>query len=124
MAVSLYLLFPPPPNSLKVLQRNAGVSEPEALNIYFISSHPIDLICIQKLNLILFSSFRIPEFSALRCNSTYCRSGIFSTDVTHANGGVIIFMRQGLSLSELSTSSLSLLDPYSDYAEVLLNLIS
>ena len=36
----------------------------------------------------------------------------------HASGGVIIFVRQGLSFSKLSTSSLSSLDPYSDYAGV------
>ena len=35
-----------------------------------------------------------------------------------SSGGVIIFVRQGLSFSELSTSSLSSLDPYSDYVEV------
>ena len=35
----------------------------------------------------------------------------------HASCGVIIFVRQGLSFSELSTSSLSLLDPYSDYVK-------
>ena len=36
----------------------------------------------------------------------------------HASGGVVIFVRQGLSFSELSTTSLSLLDPYSDYVGV------
>ena len=46
----------------------------------------------------------------------------FSTDVTNASGGVIVFVRQGLSFSELSTSSLSSLDPYSDYVEVNLSL--
>ena len=32
----------------------------------------------------------------------------------HASGGIVVFVRQGLSFSELSTSSLSLLDPYSN----------
>ena len=36
----------------------------------------------------------------------------------HANGGVIIFIRQGLSFSELSNSCLSSLDLYSDYVGV------
>ena len=36
--------------------------------------------------------------------------------------GVIIFVRQGLSFSELSTSSLSSLDPYSDYVGVSISL--
>ena len=40
----------------------------------------------------------------------------------HASGGAIIFIRQSLSFSELSTSSLSLLDPYSDYVGVNISL--
>ena len=36
----------------------------------------------------------------------------------HFSGGVVIFVRQGLSFSKLSTSSLSLLDPYSDYVGI------
>ena len=85
--------------------------------LHFILCYPVDLICIQKSNLNLFSSFRIPGFSALRSDRTYSRSGIFSTDAKHASGGVIIFVRQGLSFSELSTS-LSSLDSYSDYIGV------
>ena len=86
------------------------------------ASHPVDLICIQESNLNLSSSFRIPGFSALRSNYSHSRSGIFSTDVTDASGGVIIFVRQGLSFSEFSTSSLSSLDPHSDYVEVNISL--
>ena len=73
---------------------------------------------IQESNLNLSSSFQIPGFSALRSHGTHSGSGIFSTDVTDASGGVIIFVKQGLSFSELSASSLSSLDPYSDYVEV------
>ena len=43
-------------------------------------------------------------------------------DASHASGGVVIFVRQGLSFSELSTSSLSSLDPYSDYVGVNISL--
>ena len=75
---------------------------------------PVDPICIQKSNLNSSSFFRIPVFSALRSDRTHSRSGIFSTDATHASGGILIFVRQGLSFPELSTSSLSSLDPYSD----------
>ena len=64
----------------------------------------------------------IPGFSALRSDCTHSRSGVFSTDATHPSGGIIIFVRQGLSFSELSTSSLSLLDPYSDYTGVNISL--
>ena len=42
----------------------------------------------------------------------------------HASGGVVIFVKQGLSFFELSTSSLSSLDPYSDYAGVNISLNS
>ena len=59
-----------------------------------------------------------PGFSALRSDCTHSRSGILSSDNTHASGGVVIFVRQGLSFSELSTSSLSSLDPYSDYVGI------
>ena len=82
---------------------------------HFISSHPIDFSCIQESNPNLSSSFRIPGFFDLQSDGTHSRSGIFSTDVTDASGGIIIFVRLGLSFSELSTSSLSWLDLYSDY---------
>ena len=58
----------------------------------------------------------------MRSDHTHSRSGILSPDATHASDGVVIFVRQGLSFSELSTSSLSLLDPYSDYVGVNISL--
>ena len=120
LAVSLYLLLSLPlPNSLRVFQWNAGGLQARSTKLlHFISLHPVDLIYIQESNLNLSSSFQIPGFSALRSHGTHSRSGIFSTDVADASGGVIIFVKQGLSFSELSTSSLSSLDPYSDYVEV------
>ena len=90
--------------------------------MHFLSSHPVDLICIQKSNLNSSSFFRIPGFSALRSDRTHSRSGILCRDATHASGGVIIFVRQGLSFSKLSTSPLSSLDPYSDYVGVNISL--
>ena len=124
LAVSPYLLLSLPlPNSLKVLQWNAGGLRARRTELlHFLSSHPVDLIYIQKPNLNLSSSFRIPGFSALQSHGTHSQSGIFSTDVADASGGVIIFVKQGLFFSELSTSSLSLLDPYSDYVEVNISL--
>ena len=113
----------PPPDSLRVLQWNAGGLRARSTELlHFLSSHPVDLICIQESNLYSSSSFRIPGFSALRSDRTHSRSGILSPDTTHASGGVIIFVRQGLSFSELSTSSLSSLDPYSDYVGVNISL--
>ena len=124
LAVSLYLLLSLPiPNSLGVLQWNAGGLRARSTKLlHFISSHPIDLIYIQESNLNLCSSFRIPGFSALQSHGTHSRSGIFSTDVANASGGVIIFVKQGLFFSQLSTSSLSSLSPYSDYVEVNISL--
>ena len=112
----------PPPDSLRVLQWNAkGLRARSTELLHFLSSHPVDLICIQKSNLNSSSSFRIPGFSALRSDRTHSRSGILSPDTMHASGGVIIFVRQGQSFSELSTS-LSSLDPYSDYVGINISL--
>ena len=120
LAVSLYLLLSLPlPNSLRVLQWNAGGLQARSTNLlHFISPHPVDLIYIQESNLDSFSFFQILGFSALRSHGTHSRFDIFFTDVADASGGVIIFVKQGLSFSELSTSSLSSLDPYSDYVGV------
>ena len=120
LSISLYLLlsflFP---NSLRVLQWNAGGLRARSTELlHFISSHSVDLICIQESNFNLSSSSRIPGFSALRSDGIHSRSDMFSIDVTDASGGVIIFVRQGLSFYELSTDSLSSLDLYSDYLEV------
>ena len=46
----------------------------------------------------------------------------FFPDAMHASGGVVIFVRHSLSFSELSTSSLSSLDPYSDYVGINISL--
>ena len=109
----------PPPYSLRVLQWNAGGLRARSTELlHFLSSHPVDLICIQESNLNSSSSFRVPGFSVLRSDRTHSRSGILSSDATHASGGVVIFVRRGLSFSELFTTSLSLLDLYSDYVGV------
>ena len=120
LAVSLYFLLSLPlPNSLRVFQWNAGGLQARSTKLlHFISSYPVDLIYIQESHLNLSSSFQIPGFSALRSHGTHSRSGIFSADVADTSGGVIIFVKQGLSFSELSTSSLTSLDPYSDYVKV------
>ena len=124
LAVSLYpQLSLSLPNSLRVFQWNAeGLRARSTELLHFISSHPVDFIYIQESNLNLSSSFRIPGFSALQSHGTHSRSGIFSTDVADASGGVIIFVKQSLFFSELSTSSLSSLGPYSNYVEVNISL--
>ena len=94
----------PPPDSLRVLQWNVGGLHARSTELlHFLSSYPVDLICIQEFNLNSSSSFRISGFSALRSDRTHSRSGILSPDATHASGGIVIFVRQGLSFSELST---------------------
>ena len=98
------------------------VFEPGAPNYFFFLLHPVDLIYNQESNLNSSSSLRIPGFSALRSDCTHSRSGILSRDTTHASGGVVIFVRQGLSFSELSTSSLSSRDPYSNYVGINISL--
>ena len=91
---------------LRVLQRNAGGLRARSTKLlHFISSYPVDLICIHESNLNSSSSFRILRFSAPRSDRTHSRPCFLSPDATHASGGVIIFVRQGLSFSELSTSS-------------------
>ena len=122
LAVLLRLLPPLSPDSLRVLQWNAGRLRARSTELlHFLSSHPVDLICIQESNLNS-SSVQIPGFSALCYYRTHSRSGILSPDATHASGNVVIFVRQGLSFSELSTSSHSSLDPYSNYVGVNISL--
>ena len=112
-----------PPDSLRVLQWNAGGLRARSTELlHFVSSHPVELICVQESNLNSSSSFHIPGFSALRSYCTHSRSGILSCDATHASGGVVTFVQQDLSFSELSTSFLSSLDPYSDYVGVNISL--
>ena len=123
----LYLLLLPPsqpflvpasspPDSFRVFQWNAGGLQAKSTELlHFLSYHPVDLICIQEFNLNSSSSFQITGSSSLCSDCTHSRSGILSHDAKHASDGVIIFVRQGLSFSELSASSLSSLDPYSQY---------
>ena len=62
----------PPPDSLRVLQWNAGGLQSTSTEIlHFLSCHPVDLICIQESNLNSSSSFRISGFSALRSDCTH-----------------------------------------------------
>ena len=88
------------------------VFEPGALNYFTFSQPTLSTLSASRIsNLNSSSAFRIPGFSALHSDHTHSRSGILSPDDTHASGGVVIFVRQGLSFSELSTSSLSSFDP-------------
>ena len=70
----------------------------------------------------ILTNLPLSGFSALRSDRTHFRCGILSRDDPHASGGVIIFVRQGLSFSELSTSFLFSLDPYFNYVGVNISL--
>ena len=96
------------------------VFEPGALN-YFTFFCPI-LSTLSAFRNPILTHLPLSGFSALRSDRTHSQSGIFSSDTTHASGGVVIFLRQGLSFSELSTTSLSSLDPYSDYVGINISL--
>ena len=94
------------------------VFDPGALN-YFTFSRPI---------LSTLSASRNPILTPLSgfLDSLLCvliaPTPILSSDTTHASGGVVIFVRQGLSFSELSTFSLSSLDSYYDYVGINISL--
>ena len=121
LAVLLCLLPPLLPLTLSgFFNGMLEVSVPEALN-YFTFSRPIQSTLSASRNPIL-TLLPLSGFSALRSDRTHSRSGTLTPDATHASGGVVIFVRQGLSFSELSTSSLSSLDPYFDYVGVNISL--
>ena len=86
------------------------------------ASFPLDFLTVFQWNAggLRARSTKILHFLLSDC--THSRSGILSRHATYARGGVIIFVRQGLSFSELSTSSLFSLDPYSDYVRVNISL--
>ena len=121
LAILLHLLPPLLPLTLSGFFNGIlEVFEPGALN-YFTFFHPI-LSTLSAFRNPILTHLPLSGFSALRSDRTHSRSGILSSDASHASGGVVIFVRQGLSFSELSTTSLSSLDPYSDYVGVNISL--
>ena len=102
LAVFLYRLLPLPSGFFNEMLE---ISEARSTKLlHFVSFHPVDHICIQVSNLNSSFSFPISGFSAMRSDRTHSRSGILSPDSTHTSNGIIIFVRQGLSFFELSTS--------------------
>ena len=94
------------------------VFEPGALN-YFTSFCHIPLTLSVSRNPILTHLPLSESLDSLICLLIAPIPGLaFSLDATHAIGGIINFVRQGLSFSELSTSSLYLFDPHYDYVGV------
>ena len=119
LVVIIRLLFPLFPLTLSAFFNGMlEVSEPEAPN-YFTFSRPIlsTLSASRNPILILFPLSRFLD--SLFCVLIEPTSGLaFSLMMLVASGGVVIFVRQGQSFSKLSTSSLSLFDPYPDYVGV------
>ena len=112
-----------PLDSLRVLQWYAGGLRVRSTKLLrFLLFHPVDIVCVQGSNLGSSSSIRIPGFSTLRSDRAHSRSGNLFPDATHASGGVVTFVGQGLSFSELSASSLSSLDLCSDRVGVSISL--
>ena len=70
------------------------VFEPGALNYSTFFRPIVSTLCAFR-NPIL-TPLPLSGFSALRSDRTHSRSGILSSDTTHASGGVVIFVRQGL----------------------------
>ena len=100
-----------------------GVFKPGALNYYtLLRLIPLTLYISRNLTLIYLPLFR--SLDSLLCDPMAPTPDLvfFFTDVADASGGVIIFVKQSLSFSELSISSLSSLDPYSDYVGVNISL--
>ena len=59
-------------DSLRIFQWNAGGLQARGTElVHFLSSYPVDLICIQESNFNSSSSFRISGFSALRSHRTH-----------------------------------------------------
>ena len=100
-----------------------GFSEPGALNCYTLFRLiPLTLFVYRNPTLIY-----LPLSGSLDSQLCYPIAPtpdlvFFFTVVSDASGGVIIFVRQGSFFSELSTSSLSSLDPYYDYGPVNISL--
>ena len=95
------------------------VSEPGALNCSFLFGPILLTSSVPRNPILTHLPLRIAGFSNLRSDLTHPRSDILSRGATHASSGIIIFVRQGFSFTELS---LSLLDPYSDYIAVNISL--
>ena len=124
LAVFLHLLLPLPPDySSGFSQWNARVFMPRALNFYTLF-HLIPLTLFVSRNLTLIHLPLCGSLDSLLGDliAPTPRPGILSPDAMHTGGSAIIFVRQGLSSSELSNFSLFLLDPYSNDIRVNISL--
>ena len=129
-----WFIWPPLPMQRSLPTFVYKLPTPLMLMSYIISLHPPHSIVFLAALLYLLLSLSLLTRSwffngmlgglqarnaAWRSDRTHSRSGILSSVEVHASGGVIIFVRQGLSFSELS---IFLLGPYSDYTGVKISL--
>ena len=85
----------------------------------FLSSHPVDLFCIQESNLNSSSSFRIPGF----CDLIAPTPGLaYSLPMTRTPVVASSFSSSRAYFSRNFLSPLSPLDPYPDYVGVIISL--
>ena len=131
LAVSLYLLLPLPlPNFLFPSLTSSGffngmlggLQARSTKLLHFISSHPVDLIHIQESNLNSSSFFQIPGYLLCDPMAPTPNLVLFLLMLQTLAGASSFSSSRALSLSERSTSSLSSLDPYSDYVKVNISL--
>ena len=123
LAVSLRLLLPLLPLTPSGFFNGIlKVCEPGALNFYTLFRFT-PLTSSVSRNLILIYFPISGSLNSLLCDQIAPPPGlVFFSDATHASGGVVIFVRQGLSFSKVSTFSLSSLGSYSDYVMVNISL--
>ena len=99
-----------------------AVSEPGALNCYTFFRSILLTLSVSR-NLILTNLLLSRSLNSLLCVLIApTPDPAFFLDDRHASGGVTMFVRQGLFLSELSTFSLFSLYPYFDYVGVNISL--
>ena len=121
LAIFLYLLLPFLIRS-EFLNGMLEVFEPEALNYYTLSCLILWIFSVSRNPNNSTSSFRFPGFVAVKSDRTHSWSDNLSPDDPHVSGGANVFVRQGPFFSEHTTTSISSLDPYSDYVGINISL--
>ena len=106
-------LSSPSRNNLRILQWNANGIRPRRTKlIQFLSHNQYDRIFIQESHLSSDSTFRIPGYKTLQKNRSMTRRGT-TNSTGNLGGGVPILVK-----NDLSYTSLSSLDPSSDYLAI------
>ena len=103
----------PSRNNLRILQWNANGIRPRRTELlHFLSHNQYDLIFIQESHLSSDSTFRIPGYKTLQKDRFMTRRGT-TNSTGNLGGGVLILVKNGLSYTSLSS-----LEPSSDYLAI------